>query len=39
MASVLPPNVSEKDFQRALDAFARVVGKQWVLATDEDRGA
>jgi 4-cresol dehydrogenase (hydroxylating) len=39
MASVLPPHVSENDFRKALDAFAGVVGKQWVLATDEDRGA
>src|SRR5208282_27632 len=38
MALVLPPRVSEKNFQKALDAFAGVVGKQWVLATDEDRG-
>ena len=37
MPLVLPPNVSEKNFQKALDAFAGVVGRQWVLATDEDR--
>ena len=37
MPVVLPPNVSEKKFQKALDAFAGVVGRQWVLATDEDR--
>ncbi len=37
MSVVLPPNVSEKDFQKALAAFAGVVGRQWVLATDEDR--
>ncbi len=37
MALVLPPNVSEKSFQQALDAFVGVVGKQWVLATEEDR--
>jgi 4-cresol dehydrogenase (hydroxylating) len=37
MALVLPPGVTEKTFQRALDAFAGVVGKEWVLATDEDR--
>jgi 4-cresol dehydrogenase (hydroxylating) flavoprotein subunit len=37
MPLVLPPNVSEKQFQKALDAFAGVVGRQWVLATDEDR--
>jgi 4-cresol dehydrogenase (hydroxylating) flavoprotein subunit len=37
MALVLPPNVSEKNFQKALDAFAGVVGRQWVLSTEEDR--
>jgi 4-cresol dehydrogenase (hydroxylating) flavoprotein subunit len=37
MSVVLPANVSEKDFQKALAAFAGVVGRQWVLATDEDR--
>ena len=37
MGLVLPPGVSEKTFQQALDAFAGVVGKEWVLATDEDR--
>src|ERR1700689_4821872 len=37
MALVLPPNVSEKQFEKALDAFAGVVGRQWVLSTDEDR--
>jgi 4-cresol dehydrogenase (hydroxylating) flavoprotein subunit len=36
MPLVLPPNVSEKQFQKALDAFAGVVGRQWVLATEED---
>ena len=33
----LPPRVSHAAFEKALDAFAGVVGKQWVLATDEDR--
>jgi 4-cresol dehydrogenase (hydroxylating) len=37
MSFALPPNVSEKTFQKALDAFAGVVGRQWVLSTDEDR--
>jgi 4-cresol dehydrogenase (hydroxylating) len=37
MKLVLPPRVSDKDFQKALDAFAGVVGKEWVLSTDEDR--
>ncbi|HKV06354.1 MAG TPA: FAD-binding oxidoreductase [Candidatus Acidoferrales bacterium] len=39
MSLVLPPNVSEKTFAKALDAFAGAVGRQWVLATDEDRAA
>jgi 4-cresol dehydrogenase (hydroxylating) flavoprotein subunit len=34
----LPPNVTLAAFDRALAAFDRVVGKEWVLATDEDRG-
>ena len=34
----LPPNVTLAAFDRALAAFGRVVGKEWVLATDEDRG-
>jgi len=37
MPLILPPHVDEKTFQKALDAFAGVVGRQWVLATDEDR--
>jgi 4-cresol dehydrogenase (hydroxylating) flavoprotein subunit len=37
MALPLPPGVSAKTFQQALTAFAGVVGKQWVLSTDEDR--
>jgi FAD/FMN-containing dehydrogenase len=32
----LPPDVSKADFTSALEAFARVVGKQWVFTTDED---
>ncbi|MBD3729325.1 MAG: FAD-binding oxidoreductase [Sphingomonadales bacterium] len=35
----LPPRVSPEDFQRASDAFAGVVGKDWVLVEDEDRDA
>jgi 4-cresol dehydrogenase (hydroxylating) flavoprotein subunit len=35
----LPPHVSAASFQTALEAFERVVGKGWVLATDEDRDA
>lgn len=34
---MLPPNVSAESFRKALDAFARVVGKEWVLASEEDR--
>jgi 4-cresol dehydrogenase (hydroxylating) len=37
MRLVLPPRVTEQTFQKALNAFASVVGKEWVLATDEDR--
>jgi 4-cresol dehydrogenase (hydroxylating) len=37
MSSVLPPKTSPMLFQRALAAFARVVGKEWVLTTGEDR--
>ncbi len=39
MKLTLPPRVSAADFQRALQAFEGVVGKGWVLATDEDRDA
>jgi hypothetical protein len=34
----LPPNATLAAFDRALAAFDRVVGKEWVLPTDEDRG-
>jgi 4-cresol dehydrogenase (hydroxylating) len=30
--------LSAAQFERALKSFARVVGEQWVLASDEDRG-
>jgi 4-cresol dehydrogenase (hydroxylating) flavoprotein subunit len=33
---VLPPNVSERNFAKALDAFAEIVGKDWVLHSEED---
>jgi 4-cresol dehydrogenase (hydroxylating) flavoprotein subunit len=39
VSQILPPNVTEKTFQKALEAFATAVGKEWVLATDEDRAA
>lgn len=37
MDLVLPPRISPAQFDRALQAFAGVVGKDWVLATDLDR--
>ena len=37
MKLILPPGVSRERFDRALKAFAAVVGAEWVLATDEDR--
>lgn len=39
MKLVLPPRVSPKAFDAALAAFAGVVGKDWVLASDTDRDA
>lgn len=35
----LPPRTSPKQFDAALAAFARVVGKDWVLSSDADRDA
>jgi 4-cresol dehydrogenase (hydroxylating) flavoprotein subunit len=37
MKLILPPGVSATQFEKAMTAFAGVVGKEWVLATDEDR--
>ena len=37
MKLILPPGVSQARFDQAMAAFARVIGKEWVLATDEDR--
>ena len=37
MKRILPPGVSAGQFRQALDAFAAVVGREWVLDTDEDR--
>ncbi len=37
MRLILPPGISERQFQRALTAFAEVVGREWVLDTDLDR--
>jgi 4-cresol dehydrogenase (hydroxylating) len=34
---ILPPTVSPEVFEQTLGRFESVVGKQWVLATDEDR--
>jgi 4-cresol dehydrogenase (hydroxylating) len=31
-----PPGVSERDFSRALNEFAAVVGSEWVFSSDED---
>ena len=32
----IPPGVSERDFDRALEQFAGIVGDQWVFADDEN---
>lgn len=32
MSRTLPPDVTEQDFARALDAFAAVVGEEWVIS-------
>jgi 4-cresol dehydrogenase (hydroxylating) flavoprotein subunit len=37
MKAILPPAVSATRFGAALKAFEGVVGREWVLATDEDR--
>jgi len=37
MKLILPPEASAQAFDRALERFAGVVGKEWVLASDEDR--
>ena len=37
MKLTLPPRISPVQFDAALKAFEGVVGKGWVLATDEDR--
>lgn len=39
MKLTLPPRISPHQFQTALDAFAGVVGKDWVMASDADRNA
>jgi 4-cresol dehydrogenase (hydroxylating) flavoprotein subunit len=35
---ILPPGASAARFAQAMAAFAGVVGREWVLNTDEDRG-
>ena len=37
MKLILPPGLTKARFDQAMAAFARVIGKEWVLATDEDR--
>jgi 4-cresol dehydrogenase (hydroxylating) len=37
MRLILPPGISAAAFDKALQAFAAVVGKEWVLNSDEDR--
>lgn len=37
MKLILPPGMDARRFNAALDAFAKVVGPEWVLRTDEDR--
>lgn len=37
MELIVPPGLSERAFAAALDAFASVVGKEWVLSSDSDR--
>jgi len=39
MKLTLPPRVSPQGFDAALNAFASVVGKGWVLSSDADRDA
>jgi 4-cresol dehydrogenase (hydroxylating) flavoprotein subunit len=38
MKLILPPGVTAARFDQALAGFATIVGTEWVLATDEDRG-
>jgi len=38
MPELLPPHLNSSAFARALGAFAGVVGSQWVLSSEEDRG-
>jgi 4-cresol dehydrogenase (hydroxylating) len=36
MQKTLPPNLTEKEFSKALDEFAAVVGREWVFAEASD---
>jgi 4-cresol dehydrogenase (hydroxylating) flavoprotein subunit len=35
----LPPRISPVQYDAALSAYAKVVGKDWVMASDQDRDA
>ena len=37
MKLILPPGLTKARFDQAMAAFARAIGKDWVLVTDEDR--
>ncbi|MDT8398147.1 MAG: FAD-dependent oxidoreductase [Pseudomonadales bacterium] len=37
MQLVLPPGITERVFEQALDDFRAVLGNEWVFATDQDR--
>ena len=37
MSLLLPPNVSEQNLSKALDAFAGVVGAEHLLTSEEDK--
>jgi len=37
MRRILPTHLSQRSFDRAMQQFASIVGKQWVLDSDEDR--
>ena len=34
--AMIPPEVNERDFTSALQAFENVVGSEWVFTSDED---
>jgi len=37
MKLILPPGMARAKFDRALSDLKKIVGAQWLLATDEDR--